>query len=455
MSDRFLFNPARNFSDKAFIAGRIFASLTDGECVPMATIELSELDPGMVLATDLRAPNGRFLLGKGAHVTSDHLEVMAAWGVVEVDVEGLSDQELESKRSAHIDPSRMQAAEEKTRQRFAHANLDHEGMGQLFQTSVLIEAQQLTDGTAETGNNDSDSPDDHMDCPRLPESAERKVEPGSLIRDKLKLPSLPVIFDQINDALNDPRSSATYLAGIISKDASLSALLLKLVNSAFYGFPSRIDTISRAIAIIGTKELSTLALGACALKMFRDIPRELMDMKSFWKHSIACGILARILGSYKQSNASTERLFLAGLLHDIGRLPMFQSLPLQAKAALVSARRTGRLLCDAEQEVFGFDHAMVGGMLVKKWKFPLIFERSVSAHHTCTTGNMAWETALVHVSDVVANALAVGSSGEQFVPPLAIKAWHTAGLSVGILKAAIRQAQPYIEETIQVFFPNG
>lgn len=421
----------------------------------MATIELSELDPGMVLATDLRAPNGRFLLGKGAHVTSDHLEVMAAWGVVEVEVEGLSDQELELKRSAHIDPSRMQAAEEKTRQRFAHANLDHEGMGQLFQTSVLMEAQRLTDGTIETGNKDSDSADGHTDSPPLPASAERKVEPGSLIRDKIKLPSLPVIFDQINDALNDPRSSATYLAGIISKDASLSALLLKLVNSAFYGFPSKIDTISRAIAIIGTKELSTLALGACALKMFRDIPRELMDMKSFWKHSIACGILARILGSYKQSNASTERLFLAGLLHDIGRLPMFQSLPVQAKAALVSARQTGRLLCDTEQEVFGFDHAMVGGMLVKKWKFPLVFERSVSTHHAYTTGNMAWETALVHVSDVVANALALGSSGEEFVPPLGIKAWNTAGLSVGILKAAIRQAQPYIEETIQVFFPNG
>jgi len=420
----------------------------------MATVHISELDAGMVLANDLRAPNGRFLLGKGAQVTSDHLEIMAAWGVVEADVEGVSEEELDAKRSSHLDPAAMKIAEEIVADRFIHANLKHKGMSQLFQTCVLLKAEELMNRDVPVSEKDCEVSNSTIRSPRLSELPDKKTDAASLMRDNMKLPSLPVIFSQINEALNDPRSSATYLASIISKDSSLSALLLKLVNSAFYGFPSRIDTISRAIAIIGTRELSTLALGACAIKTFKKIPPDLLDMKSFWKHSIACGILARVIGSYKQNNVSTERLFLAGLVHDIGRLIMFQSSPARARAALLTARQTNRLLYHTEQEVFGIDHAVAGAMLVKKWKFPLMFERSVRHHHPFSPGSMSWEAAVVHVSDIVANALAIGTSGETLVPPMENRAWETAGLSVGILKAAIRQAHPYIEETVQVFLQN-
>jgi HD-like signal output (HDOD) protein len=273
------------------------------------------------------------------------------------------------------------------------------------------------------------------------------------MRNKIKLPSLPVIFSQINEAISDPKSSATHVANIINKDSSLSARLLKIVNSALYGFPSRIDTISRAVAIIGTKQLSILALGTSALAVFKDIPSDLLDMRLFWKHSIACGIIARIVASYK-NDKMTERFFLAGLLHDIGRLIMLKYLPFEAKEALHRARRTNSLLCKTEEEVTGFNHTVIGSILVKEWKLPATLENAIRCHHSCSECKISLESAMVHLSDIITNALGIGTSGEQFVPPLNRKAWEEIGMSTGVLAAAVREAEPHIAQTVHIFFPD-
>ena len=133
------------------------------------------------------------------------------------------------------------------------------------------------------------------------------MDPSSLVGEDTQLASLPNIFMEITDVLSDPRSSAINIANVISKDPSLSAKLLKIVNSAFYNFPSRIDTISRAVMIIGSKQLSALALGTSIIRIFQDIPSDLVNMKSFWEHSLACGIGARMIASYKNIH-NTEQI---------------------------------------------------------------------------------------------------------------------------------------------------
>lgn len=419
----------------------------------MAKIDMCDVEPGMVLAADLKAWNGRLLLRKGIRLNPERLQTMMMWGVVEADIEGISENDVDAKRTARIDPAVLEAADRLTRERFIHADLEHEVIRRLFEICVLRKAHEISKGAHPDSLEQMFDQLADLNQNPFTENIATKIKPHELIKSKIKLPSLPVIFNQITEAINDPRSSATQVASIIEKDSSLSARLLKIVNSAFYGFPSRIDNISRAVAVIGTRELSTLAFGISALEVFQDIPSDLIDMKSFWKHNIACGTIARIISSY-HNNTVTERFFLAGLLHDIGRLIMFKFYPLEAKEALLRARRTNSLLHETEEEVMGFDHALIGGILLKQWKLPVVLETSVAHHHTLKASQPRLEHAVVHLSDIITNGLGIGTTGEQFVPPLDTRAWEEIGLPVGIVSATINQADAHIAATIQIFFPN-
>ena len=109
------------------------------------------------------------------------------------------------------------------------------------------------------------------------------------IEDITDIPSLPEIFIRVNEVVNNPRSSLEDVGKVISEDTGLTARLLKIVNSAFYGFPSHIETISRAVTIVGTQQLRDLALATSVIRLFSGIPHDLLDMESFWRHSVACG----------------------------------------------------------------------------------------------------------------------------------------------------------------------
>lgn len=419
----------------------------------MANVNVAQIEPGMVLADDLKDQNGRFLLAKGVELSDKHLKIMKTWGVVEADIEGVTEQEMGEKQAADIDPKILEKAEEIEKQRFILSDLKHEAVHHLFKICVLRRAKKM-----------SINPDlmksDPFETATAPEesavsenSKGPKYDPKKIIRNRIKLPSLPTIFHQINEAINDPKCSATHIANIISKDQSLSARLLQLVNSAFYNFPSKIETITRAVAIIGTKQLSTLSLGTCALAVFKDVPSDLIDMKSFWEHSIACGIIARILASYK-NNTLTERFFVGGLLHDIGRLILFMSIPEISKETLLKAKETGCMLHQAENDIIGFDHSKMGGILLKEWKLPMSLENIVRFHHIKTESQIQLDTAVVHIADIMANALEIGNSGEHNVPPLVPKAWAEIGLSTGIITATVDQAKHHIDETMQILFRN-
>ena len=117
----------------------------------------------------------------------------------------------------------------------------------------------------------------------------------ALVESMKSVCSLPASYQRVNDKVDDPKSSVADIAKTISMDQGLSARLLKLANSAFYGFPSRIETISSAVMIIGARELRDLALATAVISMFKDVPPALCDMKSFWRHSLACGLTSRLL----------------------------------------------------------------------------------------------------------------------------------------------------------------
>ena len=405
----------------------------------MGLITLDQLKTGMVLASAVNDLCGRLLAIKGTKLTEDHLKVFKMWGVIEADIKGESSKDSEEHLLERLDPHLLKTVEEHVRRRFVHSDLDQQANQKLFQVCTLRLADSLDHkkplptalccgGSEETESNDESDRPNHS------------IDPVGFVQEEVSLPVLPGIIYELLETLRNPNSSPKQIAGLIGRDVSLSAKILRLVNSTFYNFPSQIDTLSRAVLVLGTKQLSNLAAGIKLLTFFENIPCTLVDMRSFLNHSITCGTLARTIGTYKNF-PNTERLFLGGLLHDIGRLVLYSHSSILAKKALIAANRKQHLLFEAENEIFGFDHAKIGGLLMRKWKLPVSLEVIVEYHHAPLEYRDPLEPAVVHVADVIANAVGRGSSGERFVPPLSIHAWELIGLSARILPTLLEQME--------------
>lgn len=274
-----------------------------------------------------------------------------------------------------------------------------------------------------------------------------------IVKSTLQVASLPTIYTKIEEAINSPHCSNQYLVDILSEDTALSAKLLRLANSAMFNFPSKIDSVSQAITIIGTQQLRALVLASSVMTMFKDIPEELINMESFWRHSVACAVCARVIASLRRA-ANIEYFFLAGLLHDIGRLVMFKEIPVEMSQAMQQAKSSEKLLFITEKELLGFTHAKLGGMLLKEWKLPTQLIESTAFHHTPRSSNeFKDEVAVVHVADIIANSMQLGSSGEHLVPTLDNQSWERIGLPDSIITTVL--AELHKQYNIAVEFVLG
>jgi len=421
----------------------------------MGKVNIDTLKPGMVLAEDLFHADGRLLLTKGLALDPNHLRVLKVWGVAAAEIEGVADGSRPPSLE-EIDPAVLREAEEFTKKQFSLANVDHPFLGGLFRTCIERRALQMAVQKA-SGNGGGAA-----GWATAPKAAARSTPPepirqkdlAYLLDGNVGLVSLPPIFTEISRVISDPHSSAAQVADVISKDPNLTTRLLKIVNSAFYGCASKIDTISRAVTILGSKELSTLALGTAVMKIFNNIPADLVDMKSFWEHSVACGIAARMIASYKHI-ANTERLFVAGLLHDIGRIVIYKHLPEHGREVFLHAQRTNSFLRVAELEVIGFDHTQIGARLMQNWKLPVILEQALGYHHQPTLSQNPLEASIVHIADILINALMIGTSGERFVPPVIPEVWTELKLPTEIFTKSVQLVDRQVAEVIRNFSEGG
>lgn len=273
----------------------------------------------------------------------------------------------------------------------------------------------------------------------------------SLVNEVSQLYSLPDFYTRLDKAIRDPFSELQDLANILSDDAVICARILKLANSALYSFPSKIDTITRAITIIGTKQLGDLVLATCVIELFKNIPKETVDMDSFWKHSIATGICARVISTFQRED-NVERFYLMGLLHDIGRLIMFIHIPEQLNEYIQHCKSKNILLHHQEKQALGFDHADVGQLLLQSWSLPQAIEETVgNQHRPMTSTEFTKEACVIHISDIVANALQLGSSGERFVPPLNEEAWQYLKLKPSQVPSIIEHIEKQYDDVIDIF----
>lgn len=272
----------------------------------------------------------------------------------------------------------------------------------------------------------------------------------SLVNKSLELVSPPTTYSLLNDLMNDPNSSADDISAVINTDPALATRLLKVVNSPFYGFPSQINTISRAITIIGTRELIHLVLATSVIKAFTGIPGSLINMDEFWRHSLACAIAAKQL-ALKCGQRPAERFFLAGLLHNIGSLVIYQSMPELAREAINSSKFGNEAIFLSEQRVLGFDHTEVGQALVKAWRLPASLDDVVRHHHTPSNSEeFPLEVAIVHIADIMVSSAEFGHSGDHHIPPLDAKAWDLLNLDTAALPEILHIVQTQLDDLTAV-----
>lgn len=271
-----------------------------------------------------------------------------------------------------------------------------------------------------------------------------------LVEETSTVYSLPLFYEHLNEAINHPRSSIDDISKIISEDLGLTSRLLRLANSPMFGCYARVDSITKAVTIIGTQQLRDLALAASVMGVFKGIPEELLNMTSFWRHCIACGIIARGLAVYRRE-ANVERLFVAGMLHDVGQVVLAAARPEVSRELLEAQRDSGRLYLALERERLGFDHAELGGALLKKWKIPASIGEPVACHHNPGSAEQfRIETALIHLADIICQAMELGQGAEWGVPPLDEPAWDRLGLSPHMLGAVLKQSESQISETFAI-----
>ncbi len=391
----------------------------------MQPIHIDNATVGMVLSADVRDVASRLLASKGVRIQPKHIRIFKIWGVTELHVKGGN--EVGKDAEDRIAPAQLKQIEERETERFKHNDLTHPAIQELFQQSVLYRSRHNIPEINQPLNRGV------FDAPDFPDRCDLIA---ALKSKEIVLPEIPSVISELNEAIATPSVSAHEIAEIVNKSPSLTTLLLKIVNSALYSFPSTIDSISKAVTMIGTREITGLASGITAMRMFQNVPGKIIDMGSFSRHSLACGIISRILAAHKNM-PQTEQMFVSGLLHDIGRLVIYKYFPDHAKSLLFRAGRSTEPLWQIEKNILGCRHTTIGKYLLSQWKLPYILENNIYYHHHPSAAHDPGKAAIVHLADIMANALGLGSSGERFVPPFDCEAWNHLNLSPGIFRQVI------------------
>ncbi len=264
--------------------------------------------------------------------------------------------------------------------------------------------------------------------------------------------SPPILYYQLREKLDDPDTSFDDLATIIQNDTVMSARLLKIVNSAFYGFDEKVDTLTHALNIVGTEQLTDLALAAIVTSKFGGIPRDLINMETFWMHSIGCGIAARKIAKLL-SGVEAEKMYLGGMLHDIGSLILFKESPGDAKKILLRCKESGESLFKVEKEVLGYDHAEVGALLLTEWKLPERLVEMVRYHHQpANAGDYLEETCIIARADALVYEMEIGNSGEPGVPELDPRVSEMVPIPDEEMNRLKEEIAVQVDDTVRMFF---
>ena len=279
------------------------------------------------------------------------------------------------------------------------------------------------------------------------------MELNEWFETETQIPSLPMVYYEFSSAVNQLDISFEEIGRIIGQDPGLTAKLLKIVNSAYFGFDSQVETISHAISIIGIEQLNDMVLSTVVMNQFKNVPSEALEMESFWEHSIACAIAAKIL-AIEMNVENPERIFVAALMHDIGRLIICNKASFETLKIFFMMKNQNIELCTAEREVLGFDHAELGGKMLEEWNLPEFHQEVLKFHHNPSLApNYMIEASIIHVADILMNTLNIGSSGETVIQEFDFKAKRVTGIeNESLYLKVVKKTEEKLDDALRIFF---
>lgn len=266
-----------------------------------------------------------------------------------------------------------------------------------------------------------------------------------VVSEIARLPSLPTVVLEVLASFDAGQVDVDRIVNELAQDPSLSARVLRLANSSFYGLQTRVGSLHDAVVVLGFRQVRATVAAVAVTRCLADHSLPGFDFPAFWRHCIAVGMAARRVA--EQVGESGERAFIAGLLHDIGWLVLFAAFPRQSLAVLEYARYEHCLIVEAEHEIIGIDHSLVGGALAARWHFPENIAEAIRAYRypdDLPAGSLA---GIVHFADGLVHALGIADGLEDLVPPLSDTVFHRLALGLPEIKAIMGAVEADLDST--------
>lgn len=408
----------------------------------MELLSLNQVKPGMRLGRAVFSQEGKLLLPPGEILDASHMELLKKSGIKDVIIGSHRAQSF----SLHDIPQPediLQHVRHIVTERFGNADLNHPHIRALFELAAERQGRLLLSCPGKVALGRGTLPS--FQTPMPPQASIRP-----LIEKSHRMGTLPIVFQRLVGILNNSNSTVDEIAEIITTDPTLTAKLLRLVNSPFYGLAYKIDTIPRAVVMVGTRQLVMLAMGTTLITAFKGLPVSLVNMQAFWTHSISTGAAARLLAR-AMGISHAESFFVAGLLHDIARLLIYTQLPKHALYILSEAKRRQESVYELERECLGFTHEELGRELLTSWRCPDDLVTRVANHHQTISKNCAKEEIVIPLSNMLSQALGYGSSGEIILPRVESHVWDRLELSPEELVEVCRKLDDSVRHLRSLF----
>ena len=268
-----------------------------------------------------------------------------------------------------------------------------------------------------------------------------------------RMPSLSTTLGKVMEICSRTDASPNELNKVISLDPVLTGQVLKLINSAYYSLVNKVTSLTRAITMLGMNTVKNIALSTAIIRTVSGAKKSrALPTAKFWAHSIGTGVSAKLLGESKGfSPMEREELFLAGLLHDLGKVPFGD----EYSRVLNIAKREQMPLITVERHLLGIDHEEVGLMIAEKWKLNTVITKCISSHHDVDTseGELGQQVALISLGNIYANILDHGYAGDPFPAEDDIEVllhfvgldWQDFSLIGGRVKEEIHKAEMFLQ----------
>jgi putative nucleotidyltransferase with HDIG domain len=269
------------------------------------------------------------------------------------------------------------------------------------------------------------------------------------------LPTLPASVVRLQRVVQDEQSSAQDIEAVIKPDPALTANLLRLANSSFFGLPRKVDSVRQAIALLGLKRVFETAISAAFSDVIPSIiPGYGLRAVQFWQHSVAVAIFSEQLA--RELELETPAMtFTAGLLHDLGKLAIGTYLARVCDEAVQTVREGQITLFAAEQQLLGTDHSETGHMLAEKWQLPEEIVMVASCHHTCSqqiAEDKRRIVELVHVADCLAHSLGFGADLGELARRIDQASVVKLGIKPRRIERVVCRAVDQIDEMTEMMF---